>query len=77
MPVSLTNIYIYICVMVTRKIAIVFHSITRIVIFKKINNNDDDDEIVGTKMYQAGEPLSMVDVVLQYSQNTSKVDLHK
>ena len=67
------------CVMVTRKIAIVFHSITRIVIFKKINNNndDDDDEIVGTKMYQAGEPLSMVDVVLQYSQNTSKVDLHK
>lgn len=63
--------------MVTRKIAIVFHSITRIVIFKKINNNDDDDEIVGTKMYQAGEPLSMVDVVLQYSQNTSKVDLHK
>lgn len=65
------------CVMVTRKIAIVFHSITRIVIFKKINNNNDDDEIVGTKMYQAGEPLSMVDVVLQYSQNTSKVDLHK
>lgn len=64
--------------MVTRKIAIVFHSITRIVIFKKINNNNnDDDEIVGTKMYQAGEPLSMVDVVLQYSQNTSKVDLHK